>query len=333
MADLEKIVDPNVVGGAGDGTSEANAYASLALWEAAEAQDLTDAGGDTMTALCKHTGDGIDDTELIIDDGGWVTADGNDITISVPLTHRHDTTRAALGYHMVEGGGFNVGLRVDIEWVTVDGMAATTTHANGQSGFFFIVDNLTLLNCLAYDTGTDQTAHGFQGTAAADVNVLLENCIAYGNRDSGFTVDAVTLNHCTAINNGTYGFQAFSAGTSTAANCYAGGNTTADYGATGAGALNTTTSHAADGTADTTTALAVGSGTYFTNVTATTEDVNVTSADSELNENTTGAVTATDYEGDTRDGTNPYAGADELVAAAGVTIPVMIHHYKQAGGL
>ena len=40
-----------------------------------------------------------------------------------------------------------------------------------------------------------------------------------------------------------------------------------------------------------------------------------------------------DWEGDARDGATPDIGADELVAAVGLSIPIAMHHYKQIMGV
>lgn len=71
MADLEFAVDPD--SGAGFD------YASLNAFEADQQQDLTDAGGDTMTAKCRSTGGTADTTATTF--AGWTTADANDITV------------------------------------------------------------------------------------------------------------------------------------------------------------------------------------------------------------------------------------------------------------
>ena len=49
---LNYKVDPDVVGGAGDGSSWANAHPSLADWDADNAQDLTSTG-DSLEAECR----------------------------------------------------------------------------------------------------------------------------------------------------------------------------------------------------------------------------------------------------------------------------------------
>jgi hypothetical protein len=53
MADLHYYVDTDVVGGAGDGSSWANAFSSLQDCDDAVAQNLTDGDGDTCTIHCR----------------------------------------------------------------------------------------------------------------------------------------------------------------------------------------------------------------------------------------------------------------------------------------
>ncbi len=78
MATITRYVDTDVVGGLGDGTSWANAYLTLNACEAAENQDLTDAGGDIMIINCRGTANDTTATQFL----GWSTASGSYIEIS-----------------------------------------------------------------------------------------------------------------------------------------------------------------------------------------------------------------------------------------------------------
>ena len=71
MAQIIRYVDPDVVGGAGDGTTWANAYSSLNAWEAAEQTDL-DTANNYMTVYCRSSSGGDDTTGFTID--GWTTS-------------------------------------------------------------------------------------------------------------------------------------------------------------------------------------------------------------------------------------------------------------------
>jgi hypothetical protein len=92
MAEILRYVDPNSSGGNGttNALSGANAaYASLYAWNAAEAQDLTDAGGDTARVVCSSDDAGsthaADTTAVVID--GWTTSATCYITIEAASSH------------------------------------------------------------------------------------------------------------------------------------------------------------------------------------------------------------------------------------------------------
>jgi len=307
-----RYVDPGA-SGAGNGTSWGDAYTSLEAWNLAEAEDITAGGSDEIhTVNCKTTG-GADTTRVIMN--GWTTDDTHTITIQVATADRHDGTRGT-GYRLVMDDDWEDAFECIEDYVTIDGIAVSNTNANAVHGIYSTGDNCTIKNCLAYDNDDDGINCG-----SATTNVLVENCICYGNGDDGIEAKTATIKYCTLINNGGSGTEVDSPGTLTVINCYSGGNDANDYG-DGGGTTNTTTCHDSDGTGDTTTALATDSGTYFTNVTASSEDPTITSASSGLNGTATSGHTATDFEGDTRDESTPDIGADEYIAAGG-GIPIL----------
>lgn len=91
MATITRYVDPNAAAG-GDGTTNGLsgstcAYASMAIWEAAQQQDLTDGGGDIAECICSSNGGAADTTSVTID--GWTTGASSYITIYAAPAYRH----------------------------------------------------------------------------------------------------------------------------------------------------------------------------------------------------------------------------------------------------
>lgn len=70
MAEIIRYVDPDVSGGLGDGTSWADAYASLTVWEAAESTDLVSAD-DWHHVYCRASAGSVDNSLVLI--AAWVT--------------------------------------------------------------------------------------------------------------------------------------------------------------------------------------------------------------------------------------------------------------------
>ncbi len=320
MAALSAGVDP-------DGTLD---YVGLDIGQDAEAQDLTDGGGDTFDFNCLASSDSPDTGKVRLD--GWTTGDGNELTVNVDPANRH-TGKGGTGYRIIASGGFDPLFDIREDFVNVVGVALKNTQAGqdtGGTGFKVregVAEGLRYFEaCLAYECGT----RGYFVNDASDGNQFV-NCIALSNGQDAIGGDGFsTINNdlffnCVSINNNsgtTYpgrGFYYTGAGACTLTNCYAGGNDGDDYEDVD-GTLTLTTCHAADLTGDTQTALATGSGTYFTNVTAGSEDINVTSVSSGLYQTGTDLDGATppvtvDYAGTARHASTPTVGAYEFVAA------------------
>ncbi len=108
----------------------------------------------------------------------------------------------------------------------------TLNSSAGVAAIGLQVDGNKAINCIAYDCLNS----GSGGCAGFEYweDTLCYNCIADNNESSGFiTYDAgiPAAICCTAVNNGTYGFNytSDSTGTTTLVNCYSNNNGTADY--------------------------------------------------------------------------------------------------------
>ena len=252
--------------GTTNATSGANrAYASFSEWEAARQASLTE----VEEVICE--GSTADSSSHTID--GWTTTAANYILIRTTQANRHngrwDTTKYRLTSSAIEGGW------VFEDYVRFEGIQFQGT-ASGQwnkEGLCFAGNGDCRADaCVAYACG--DSSYGFRvygGTAR------FTNCISYGITSNGWRMQDpgsgcnVTFYNCLSAANSGNGFL-FSSGTSTARNCYAGGNSSADWSA----APSTSSNNASeDGTHGTTIAYSTSSGAYFTNVTGGSENFEI----------------------------------------------------------
>lgn len=296
MADLTASVNP-------DGGAD---YTSLNSAEATEQATHTDLVGDNNTMAFNGSSSGSADTTAATITG-WTTGAGNGISVNAINSHGglRDT-----GYRIVTAAAV---LTIAQSFVLIDGVSGKTTNA-GNDVFHLNAANIQAVNCLAYDSGR----YGYRGdnvTNVGFVNCTAMNCGGGGFwfRDSGFGYN------CVAVGNTGAGFLVDNFDTMTLKNCYAGGNSGTDYDVSSGGSLASTTCHAEDGTADTTTAYSTSAGAYFVNVTGGSEDVHTNNVASALRSAGTDLSADGvfpfdyDFEGDTR--SNWDVGADEFVGA------------------
>jgi hypothetical protein len=180
-----QYVDPNVVGGDGDGSSWANAYASLALWEAQDTNLITadnyldvfcrSAGGDDGTGctLAGWSTDATHDIHIQIDPNGWHPGECNDANYTLDCVTDHSA------------------LVIKTDYVTIDGLTVWA-KTNGDSKFEGIsigdydgtlteVNNVTVKNCIVRDFTRNLRAgiriHGTSGAGFRRVynNLLIGN--------------------------------------------------------------------------------------------------------------------------------------------------------------
>ena len=267
----------------GDGTTNATsganrAYASLSEWEAARQAVLSE----VEEVICE--GSAADTSRLNLD--GWTTSASNYILIRTTQANRHngrwDTSR-----YRLDPSATSSALWCYESYVRIEGIQFRNRN-NGtwnQEGIMFdssspATSDLRVDSCIAYDCGSASV--GFRVLGG---RVTWTNCISYGNSASGFRMqDAgngaeVYYYNCLAAANADYGFL-FSSGTSTARNCYAGGNTNPDFSAAPGTASNNASE---DGTHGSTVAYSTSAGAYFTNVTAGSQNFDIGASSALIN--------------------------------------------------
>jgi len=276
------------------------------------------------------------DTEILIIVGPFASADGSTTingmssplpTIICPVTlndgqsnpARHAGKRLSTGYLL--DGDTGDGLIINQDNVIVSGIQAT-----GNRGIFHTYgSDFILIDSIAYDTANRNIY-----LDPSSGNYIVLNCIGLNAGDQGIycrrqSSACYIYNTCVvnAVVNGKAAFYINYAGvTVNLKNCYADGDT--GYLAAN-GTMNLTTCHASDASGDTQTAFATGSGAYFTNVTAGSEDLAI-GADSALIDNGTDLSADTywvhpdgdvDIIGAARPSSEWDVGAFEYVAAGG----------------
>lgn len=321
-ATITRYVNPGSTGG--NGTTSAltganAAYASLSAWNAAEAQDLTDLGGDIMVVNC--AGSTADTTNLSI--SGWTTS--------------------ATSY--IEINGDNTTGKLDTSKYRMEVSAATYCIRTLAAGSDFVrLKNLQLKNtnvggnCLELDRQSAATYDhrvnncifygGVYGAWLGRTTVTMWNNVIYGMSTTGilciygYGPPTANLYNNTIINS-VKGIDR-DAGTVTAKNNYAGGNTTADY----EGIITHTTDASSDTTGSAglqSIAVSTSTGAKFTNVTAGSEDLHINTGSSLIDVGTNdpgSGLFSDDLDGVTRSGTWDI-GADEFVAASGTFTPII----------
>lgn len=322
MAALTKTVDTD--GSSGD-------YASLSAFEAAEQQDLTDGGGDTMTVSCYATGDAADTAYMEID--GWTLSATCTLTVQGGTGETPGTSWSATKYRLYHNN-WHYAIECYEDYVYIKNLQI----GNSSTGS----------GILCYGRGRIEncflkiSASSDQGISINANNVVVVNCIciggAYGITAHNGGSDVYLYNN-TIINTGT-GFRLHTFNSQTLRNNYAGGTTTADYSYGSNESLTWDHCYSEDGTGTTTTAAcSTSSGAYFTNVTAGSEDLAIGSSSS-LNDNGANLSSDATYAfsvdiiGTSR-GTTWCVGAYEYVASSsGTAVPkIMISMNQFAGGM
>lgn len=301
MAVRTYYVDPAATG-TGDGSSWTNAYTSLSSCEAARQADLVTAG-DTMVINCRTSGANPADTTRCVVDGS-ITDSSHGITIQVSQTDRAVGKWDTSKYRMYVDSGWNDVLELNDTYVTVIGVQAQNTAAAGRYCFNVLVGYCTLIGCIA--TGVQDTGDYYGGIRTGyDLSgIVVIKCLSVANTGNGFWGSGTNDRwyNCVSVGNGQHGFAVEGYRTFNATNCYAGGNGANDCNDSEANTtFSLTTCASEDGTFGASTiAYSTSSGAYFTNVTAGSENVHISSSSSFVGAGTdlSGTFT-TDIDGET----------------------------------
>jgi len=217
MAIVTRYVDTDVVGGSADGTSWANAYASLSAWEAGEGTDLV-TDGDSHVCYCR----GVAADTTVVSINGFITDATHTLTIIGDNTLAYYNTsayrleRTAPGnYHRMFIGDTGSG-----GYHTYQNLQGKLTMSGylGCQVFRDLDDHNLFENCIAIgvSSGGESVTDGFNlGSGGSATDVEVRNCIADGIEDStttntnnfGFNLLVSTTgggiaNNCTAVNCG-----------------------------------------------------------------------------------------------------------------------------------
>jgi len=314
MATITKTIKPS----GGD-------YTSLSNWEAGEQADLV-AAGNIAVAECYA----MEDTTAVLIDG-WNTDATHYIRITVPSAERHDGKRNTSKYRLKIGAHFlNGSVDVAENYTRFEGLQIRNSSAYTLSALNVGADYCNVSDCIFYDCATN----GFRFPWNT---VYLENCLALTCAEAGFLGYAygsatMYLSNCVALNCAN-GFYTPTSRTIYCRNCYAGACSTAGYG--GAGTKTLTTSHASDTSGNTQTSCSTSAGTYFTNVTAGSEDIHIGALSALIDAGTDLSADtywhhpggAVDIDGKAR-GASWDVGAEEYVAAgpAGTILRQMMQY-------
>lgn len=204
MAETTYYVDVDVVGGAADGSSLANAYSSLNIAETARAADIT--AGNAVRFLCHNTLGGTDSTAVVFS-GGWVTDADSYIKVEAASAFRHAGVWDASKYHIVTTDAHCIHVQED--YVRIDGIQTFLTVTANNIRFDINYSGIGAGNELRLSnliikgdgTGTGQM-HGVY-INDGDSIVKVWNCVLYGFISVSDPADtnfgAIQVQNCTSV--------------------------------------------------------------------------------------------------------------------------------------
>ena len=203
-ATIDRYVNPDADPG-GDGTTAALsggscAYQSLFAWEAAEAQDLTDGGGDVMVVHCATSGT-ADTTAVVVD--GFTTSSSYYVDIVAGAGHDAGPSWDAAKYRLECTTATTVyaltiqDVDVNVRNIQIGTDCSGSWQSQSRAIYFNIAASTEIEGCLIRGTQTSGANNTWQGIVgpwgAATIDVF--NCVIYwddgGNADGGTTTGVI----------------------------------------------------------------------------------------------------------------------------------------------
>lgn len=305
---LDRYVDTDVSGGAGDGTSWANAYSTLNAAVDALAQDLV-----TAKKILRVNVRGATNADTAyVSTSGYTTSSSYYLWITVDSEDRHAGVWSNSKYRLVVARNYDAALTGLPNYTRIEGLQIRNTGTNSRT---VTANSILYFHECILRGGPQYTVY-----VTADGSRLV-NCIIYGGGDGVRTASnyGITLVNCTIANCTTYGVYQASNDTCTAINCYSGGNGTADWAK--AGTLSLTNCYSADGTQGT-SQVALDTD-CFVNVTAGSENLHLVSGSGLIGQGSSTASTyiSIDIDGESRPmGGTWDVGADEFTDTTNIAI-------------
>ncbi|MFA5247979.1 MAG: right-handed parallel beta-helix repeat-containing protein, partial [Patescibacteria group bacterium] len=265
------------VGGDNPGASNANHLNAT----------TTVAGNYILNIPCYYDS-GVDSTAANIYD--WTTSANNYIRIYTPIStsteanfsQRHIGVRNLTKYLLSVSANYNAALVVAVDYIRIEGLQIRNTASNGTAAIVNTLGastDIRFVDTISFNNNGAITAF----SVTRGPLVVFNNVIAFDSK-IGFEVTNVGNNNvycynCSAVNNSNYGFSVADYKTFVIKNSYAGNNTIANFYRGAHGNIATTTSASSDGSLGTAqVAYSTSTGAYFSNVTAGSENLNISSA-------------------------------------------------------
>lgn len=229
--DITYYVDTSVVGGAGDGSSWANAYSSLQTAENARDGDITGGTGNVIF-LCR--GAKADGKTTF---AGWTTDATHRVVVMGDQATRHRGVYSETSYR-IEAAGSSL---IDIAgaFMTIDGIQLKSKAPSATGGVLEYSSgnntNVIISNCIVVRASDNTTRQGgIYTNSIIGASLTLWNCLVYGTNVNGTDArgSALYTRIATTAYSSTFIGGNYAAGLGSqslvAKNCYFGGGAVGD---------------------------------------------------------------------------------------------------------